>query len=89
MKPCCERSCRSWSEEAELSAKEDQIRRAKVLFGAVALGSLMAGLTLHLMQAQFGIGEDTARILSLVFILVGVADVLVLFLWDRIFSRGG
>jgi hypothetical protein len=65
------------------------VRRAKVLFGAVALGSLSAGLTLHLLQAQFGIGEDTARILSLVFILVGVADVLILFLWDRIFRRSG
>jgi hypothetical protein len=74
---------------AELTTSEDKVRRAKVLFGAVALGSLLAGLTLHLMQAQFGIGEDTARILSLVFILVGVADVLVLFLWDRLFSRGG
>ena len=66
----------------------DPTRLVKAVFAALALGSLLIGLAFYLLQAQLGIAEDTARTLALVFILVGVADTAVLFLWDRLFGRG-
>jgi hypothetical protein len=62
-------------------------RLTKAAFAAMALVSVLAGLVLYLLQARIGISEDTARIVSTAFILVGVADTIVLFLWDRIFKR--
>jgi len=62
-------------------------RLVRAAFAAMALVSVLAGLALYLLQAQIGIAEDTARMVSTTFILVGIADTIVLFLWDRIFKR--
>ena len=59
----------------------------RAAFAAMALVSVLAGLALYLLQAQIGIAEDTARMISTAFILVGMADTIVLFLWHRIFKR--
>lgn len=61
--------------------------RIKEIFAALAIGSILAGCGVYLMQARLGIPEDTARIISIVFILAGVADGAVLFFWNRIFKR--
>lgn len=60
----------------------------KAAFAAMALVSVLAGLGLYLLQARIGISEETARLVSTAFIVVGIADTIVLFLWDRIFKRG-
>ncbi len=60
----------------------------KGVFAALALGSVLAGLAIYLLQAQLGIPAETARFIAATFILVGIADALVLYLWDRIFKRG-
>jgi TRAP-type C4-dicarboxylate transport system permease small subunit len=62
-------------------------RLVRAAFAAMALVSVLTGLALYLLQAQIGIAEDTARMLSTAFILVGIADTIVLFLWHRIFKR--
>jgi TRAP-type C4-dicarboxylate transport system permease small subunit len=62
-------------------------RLAKAAFAAMALVSVLAGLALYLLQAQIGISGETARMVSTAFILVGIADTIVLFLWNRIFKR--
>ena len=62
-------------------------RLVRAAFATMALVSVLAGLALYLLQAQIGIAEDTARMVSTAFILVGIADTIVLFLWDRIFKR--
>ena len=56
-------------------------------FAAMALGSILAGLAVYLLQARLGIPEDTARLVSTVFLLVGVADLVLVYFWDRIFTR--
>lgn len=61
-------------------------RLAKAAFAAMALFSVLIGLTLYLLQEWIGISEQTARMLSAAFILVGIADTIVLFLWDRLFK---
>jgi hypothetical protein len=48
---------------------------------------VLAGLLLYLLQTSIGISEDTARLISTAFIVVGIADTIVLFWWDRLFKR--
>lgn len=71
----------------ERSTTEGRERFAKAAFAAMALVSVLVGLGLYLLQAQIGIAEETSRLVSTAFILVGIADTIVLFLWDRIFNR--
>jgi hypothetical protein len=61
----------------------------KALFAALALGSVLAGLLIHLLQQQLGIPSDTARTIAIVFIAVGAADALLLYFWDATFGRRG
>lgn len=58
----------------------------KALFAALALGSVLAGFMVYLLQEQLGIPPDTARFVTTVFVVLGVIDALILYLWDR-FSR--
>jgi hypothetical protein len=53
----------------------------------MALGSVLLGIALYLLQARLGIGADTARLVSTALILVGLIDTVVLFLWERLFKR--
>ena len=70
-----------------MSTPSPNERLAKAAFAVMALLSVLAGLALYLLRAQIGISEDTARMVSTAFILVGIADTIVLFLWNRIFTR--
>ena len=72
-----------------MNAQKPNERLVKAAFAAMALVSVLAGLGLYLLQARIGISEETARLVSTAFIVVGIADTIVLFLWDRIFKRGG
>ncbi|HET7156328.1 MAG TPA: hypothetical protein VFI87_13265 [Hyphomicrobiaceae bacterium] len=72
-----------------MNAQKPNERLVKAAFAAMALVSVLAGLGLYQWQARIGISEETARLVSTAFIVVGIADTIVLFLWDRIFKRGG
>jgi TRAP-type C4-dicarboxylate transport system permease small subunit len=72
-----------------MTAQKPNERLAKAAFAAMALVSVLTGLGLYLLQERIGISEETARLVSTAFIVVGIADTIVLFLWDRIFKRGG
>lgn len=71
-----------------MTTQKPNERFVKAAFAAMALVSVLAGLGLYLAQARIGISEETARLVSTAFIVVGIADTIVLFLWDRIFKRG-
>jgi hypothetical protein len=60
-------------------------RFTKAVFGVMALGSVVAGLLLYLFHDAIGIDADTARIIATAFLIVGIADTVLL--WDRIFKR--
>ena len=64
----------------------DQGTRA--MFAALALGSVLAGLAVYLLQGPLGIPADTAQFIAITFIVVGIADVALLYFWDSIFRRG-
>jgi len=59
----------------------------KALFAALALGSVLAGFAVYLLQGQLGIPSETARYITTVFVVLGVVDAVVLYLWDRYTKR--
>ena len=59
----------------------------KALFAALALGSVLAGFAIYLLQAQLGIPPETARNVTTVFVALGVVDAIILYLWDRYTRR--
>jgi len=67
--------------------RRESERAARAVFAAMALACVLAGLAIHLLQERLGIPPDTARLVSSTFLLVGIADTLVLTFWDRIFKH--
>jgi phage shock protein PspC (stress-responsive transcriptional regulator) len=63
-------------------------RLAKAVFAALALASVLAGLGIYLLNERLGIDADTARLIATAFLIVGIGDTLLLYLWDRLFKRG-
>jgi phage shock protein PspC (stress-responsive transcriptional regulator) len=74
------------TEPARTTANE---RLAKAVFAVLALASVLAGLGIYLLQERLGIDEDTARLIATAFLVVGIGDTLLLYLWDRLFKRSG
>ena len=74
------------TEPAATAANE---RLAKAVFAVLALACVLAGLGIYLLQGRLGIDEDTARLVATAFLVVGMGDTLLLYLWDRLFKRGG
>jgi hypothetical protein len=66
---------------------ESKEQTTKAVFAALALGSILAGLAVYLLQAPLGIPADTAQFMGLIFIGVGIADIAGLYIWERIFKR--
>jgi FtsH-binding integral membrane protein len=62
-------------------------QQVKQMFAALACGALLAGAAVYLLREVFGIPDDTARMVALVFVLVAVVDGLVVIFWDRFFKR--
>ncbi len=62
-------------------------RTVRLLFSGLALGSLIIGLALYLLAERLGLDAATARLLTSAFLLAAVADALVLYFWDRLFTR--
>jgi len=60
-------------------------RIIKAILGVTALGTLLTGFVLYLFSDAFGIDPDTASLMAIIFLTVGVLDYLVLVFWDRIF----
>ncbi len=63
-------------------------RLAKTVFAVLALASVLAGLGIYLLSERLGIDVDTARLIATAFLIVGIGDTLLLYLWDRLFKRG-
>ncbi len=72
------------NDPAPASANE---RLAKAIFAALALASVLAGLGIYLLNERLGIDADTARLISTAFLIVGIGDTLLLYLWDRLFKQ--
>ncbi len=62
-------------------------RTVRLAFAALALTSLAIGLALYTLADRLGLDEATARLLVTAFLVAAVADALVLYFWDRLFTR--
>ncbi len=58
--------------------------RAVMIF--LAFGTVVAGFLLRLAHDWLHLSADEARDLATLFLVVGVADTLVLYHWDRLFG---
>jgi hypothetical protein len=72
------------SRQGDQPTPEQQVKSA---FAALAFGSLAAAAAIYVFRQSLGIPDDTAQMVSMVFVLVAVVDGLVLYFWDRIFKR--
>jgi hypothetical protein len=63
-----------------------QRRIIRLAFGGMALISILAGLVIWNFAAAFGLENDTARLIAVAFIVVGIGDYLILHFWDRLFK---
>jgi hypothetical protein len=66
---------------------EPNERQAKAAFAVMALLCIFLALGLASFGARLGIAADTARLVATVLLVLGTADLLILFFWRRIFAR--
>ena len=62
-------------------------RAVRLLFAVLALASLTIGLALYALAERLGLDEDTARYLATAFLGAAMADALILYFWDRLFTQ--
>ena len=63
--------------------------RAKTVFAVMALVFVLVALAINSYAEQLGIDEQSARLLGIVFVVVALADYLILHFWDTLFARKG
>ena len=71
----------------QTSRIEARNRAVKIAFGVMALMCVLTGFVIYLFAEQFGFSDETARIVAIAFLAAGVADYIVLKLWDRLMAR--
>ena len=59
----------------------------RMVFAGMAFVSLTAGLALYALAERLGLDDQTARYLATAFLAAAVADALILYFWDRLFTR--
>jgi len=63
------------------------LKFVQIAFAALALASLIAAIVVAMSGTDLGLPDNSVQTISFAFLVVGVMDTAVLFLWERIFSR--
>lgn len=63
------------------------LRYVQIIFAVLALLSISASLAVASRGIEFGLPEQSTRTIAFAFLVVGVVDTALLFLWERIFQR--
>lgn len=63
------------------------LRFVQIVFAALALFSLTAALAVATRGADLGLPETSIYPISLAFLMVGVVDTALLFIWEHLFQR--
>lgn len=66
---------------------QNRIRTAKIMFGVMALVSVLLGLIIYIFSDNFGLEPNVAKLIALAFLLAGALDYILLRNWER-FMRG-
>ena len=67
--------------------RERSLKSVQIIFGVLALISLAAALVVAARGIEFGLPEGSTATIAYAFLLVGIVDTALLFVWERIFSR--
>lgn len=67
--------------------RERSLKSVQVIFAVLAVLSLSAALAVSAHGVEFGLPESSNHTIALAFLMVGIADTALLFLWERIFRR--
>jgi hypothetical protein len=67
------------------AARRTDVQHFRVVMIFLAVGSVLAGFLLGLLHHRLHLSAEEARDVASLFLVVGVADTLVLYHWDRIF----
>ncbi len=63
------------------------VRFVQIAFASLALLSLFAAIIVALSGTELGLPDTSVHTIAFAFLIVGIMDTAVLFLWERIFSR--
>ncbi|MEQ1671273.1 MAG: hypothetical protein ABL893_10480 [Hyphomicrobium sp.] len=63
------------------------LKSVQVIFAVLALLSISAALAVASRGVEFGLPEASTETIAFAFLLVGAVDTILLFVWERIFSR--
>lgn len=67
--------------------RERSLKFVQVAFASLALLSLIASVIVASSGTDLGLPDTSVHTISFAFLIVGVLDTAILFLWERIFSR--
>lgn len=67
--------------------RERSLKFVQIVFAVLALLSLVAALAVSFRGVELGLPETSVHTIALAFLLVGIVDTALLFLWERIFQR--
>ncbi|MBK9079734.1 MAG: hypothetical protein WBP38_05560 [Hyphomicrobium sp.] len=67
--------------------RQRSLKSVQVIFAVLAILSLSAALAVAARGVEFGLPETSTRTIAIAFLMVGIADTVLLFLWERIFHR--
>lgn len=68
-------------------ARARSLRYVQIVFAVLALFSLTAALAVSTRGADLGLPEGSTYPISLAFLMVGVVDTALLYVWEHLFQR--
>lgn len=67
--------------------RDRSLKSVQIIFAVLALLSIAAALAVASRGVEYGLPENSSQTIAYAFLLVGAIDTLLLFVWERIFSR--
>lgn len=63
------------------------LRSVQVIFAVLALLSISAALAVSTHGVEYGLPEQSSEIITFAFLMIGIVDTALLYLWEPIFKR--
>ena len=63
------------------------LRFVQVFFAVLALISVVAGVAVAYASDDFGLPDGSAQTIAAAFLVVGIMNTALMFLWERVFNR--
>jgi uncharacterized membrane protein len=67
--------------------RQRSLKSVQIIFAVLAILSLSTALAVSARGVEYGLPEASSETIALAFLIVGIADTVLLFLWERIFQR--